>query len=500
MIINKWILENFKVVKERSEIPLALLTVFTGPNSSGKSSVLKSMLLVAQTYKNKDKTCPLQLNGPLVSMGNYESIVHSGDAESTMHIGYEFEGFSVSEDDGYCYYFAADVLMAGYGFNVGKSSKSDHNGLRLLSTELHMTMQNYATSGVESYSDADSVPIKKRLVVKADGTEGFLISGSDPRLQRMWEVSIASNLLMHGVNANNLEFKKISSGANTEVSSNGFEINPLDLSYKKMCEHFADRMHYLGPLREDPKPWYPLSSAYSVSDIGKKGEKTIELFAHHKDDLIDVISPNWFEQSTYDTIELERKSLAEALSDWLLYLGVAYGVQTSEFDYGGTIYIVADRDGQKKRSLNHIGIGVSQILPILVMGLLAEQGATMIFEQPELHLHPKVQSRLGDFFLSMMMLKKQCIIESHSEHIINRLRLRMVQGLEADGKKNFWSANTKIYFAEKNMGVSRYREVSVDSFSCGSEWPEGFFDESGLSAEKITRLAIKKRRSSPGTN
>lgn len=481
MIINKWILENFKAVKERVEIPLAPLTVFTGPNSSGKSAVLKSILLVAQTFKHNDNRCPLLLNGPLVCLGNYESIVHSGDAESTIHIGYELDGFSLIDHDIYMSSFICDAVSPAYGFNVRKISEPGHNGLQLVSVEVQFD------ANIETQFDIDANPglVKYKLVIKRGSAESLSRHENECRL------SVTSNLLRHGVKANNLESEKLSRSQ---------YINEINLAFNEMRKQLTDRLLYLGPLREEPKPVYPLSSAYSVYDIGNKGEKTIELFAQHKDDPIEVVSPKWFEQTTLDTIETEKKPLAEALSDWLLYLGVAYGIQTSEVDYWGAIYIVSDRDGKKKRSLNHVGIGVSQILPILVMGLLAEQGATMIFEQPELHLHPKVQSRLGDFFLSMMMLKKQCIIESHSEHIINRLRLRMVQGLKAEGKENFWSTNTKIYFAEKIRGVSRYREVSIDSFNCGSEWPEGFFDESGLSAEKITMAAIKKRRSNPGTN
>ena len=77
----------------------------------------------------------------------------------------------------------------------------------------------------------------------------------------------------------------------------------------------------------------------------------------------------------------------------------------------------------------------------------------------------------------MTLLNKQVIIESHSEHIVNRLRLRMVQGLEVNGNTNFITDNTKIYFCEKKNSVSNYSAVRIDSFNCGNEWPEGFFDE-----------------------
>ena len=499
MIINKWILENFKAVKERVDIPLAPLTVFTGPNSSGKSTIVKSMLLVAQTFRSKDNSCPLLLNGPLVSLGSYESVVHSGNAASTIHLGYEFNDFDLKTIDQNKMVYSADKVRAGYGFDVVKTSESGHNGMRIHSAELHMVrlneMEFHADGEGEFDIEEEPAPVKDTLIMKGVDHEGVFSRGRYPVSETVLQVSARAEFLMHGVKPNNLDFEELPQGAETKSL-----IRPLDLAFNAMRKQFTDRLLYLGPLREEPKPIYPLSSAYTVSDIGNKGEKTIELFTQHKDDPVEVVLPDFFELRVYETVETVRKPLAEALGDWLHYLGVAYGIETSEVDYWGTVYIATDRDGKKKRSLNHVGIGISQVLPILVMGLLSEQGTTMIFEQPELHLHPKVQSRLADFFLSMMMLKKQCIIESHSEHIINRLRLRMVQGLEAEGKENFWSANTKNYFTEKNRGVASYEEVSVDNFSCGSEWPDGFFDESYLSAEKITRAAIKKRRSRPDAN
>ena len=77
--------------------------------------------------------------------------------------------------------------------------------------------------------------------------------------------------------------------------------------------------------------------------------------------------------------------------------------------------------------LTSLGVGVSQVLPAIVMGLLAPKDSVLIFEQPEVHLHPKVQSVLGDFFLAIVQCGKQCIVETHSEHLINRIRRRIAE-------------------------------------------------------------------------
>jgi predicted ATPase len=122
-----------------------------------------------------------------------------------------------------------------------------------------------------------------------------------------------------------------------------------------------------------------------------------------------------------------------------------------------------------------MGTGVSQVLPILVSCLLAEPGSTLIFEQPELHLHPRVQSRLADFFLSMALLGKQCIIETHSEYLIYALRYRISESL----LKNDESVQNavKLYFADKKDGKTEFQEIKVNRHGELSAWPDGFFDE-----------------------
>ena len=139
-----------------------------------------------------------------------------------------------------------------------------------------------------------------------------------------------------------------------------------------------------------------------------------------------------------------------------------------------------------------MGVGVSQVLPILVMCLLADTDSILVFEQPELHLHPKVQTLLGDFFLSMALSNKQCIVETHSEYFIDRLRFRIAAALP--GKE--LNSLTKIYFVEKPSQTSAFREVMINEYGAISDWPEGFFDQSQQQAEEILRAAAMKRKAS----
>jgi predicted ATPase len=127
------------------------------------------------------------------------------------------------------------------------------------------------------------------------------------------------------------------------------------------------------------------------------------------------------------------------------------------------------------------------------MCLLAEPDTTLIIEQPELHLHPKVQTLLADFFLSMAILGKQCIIETHSEYIINRLRFRAAAAMSET-----LSSLMKVYFVEKKEGNSVFRPVEVNKYGAITDWPDGFFDQSQSEAEEILRAATLKRKAEKG--
>ena len=176
--------------------------------------------------------------------------------------------------------------------------------------------------------------------------------------------------------------------------------------------------------------------------------------------------------------------------DWLNYLGVAEDVESRDMGKLGHELKVSINENCKSLDLTHVGVGVSQVLPILVMSLLADPDTTLVFEQPELHLHPKVQTLLADFFISMSLQKKQCIVETHSEYLINRLRYRTASADE----NSHWPNDLKLYFVERSNEGSVFNEVKINEYGAVLEWPEGFFDQSQQEAEAILRAATKKRK------
>ena len=146
-------------------------------------------------------------------------------------------------------------------------------------------------------------------------------------------------------------------------------------------------------------------------------------------------------------------------------------------------------------SLQDVGFGISQILPVYIESLRLIPGEEiLILEQPEIHLHPSMQSKLADFLLSMALSGKRFIIESHSEHLINRICLRIAQD-----QTNELNDYISMVFIEPIPKISmeedprsRITKIKLNNYGGVENWPVGFFDTSDH--RKILQAGIIKRK------
>jgi predicted ATPase len=270
-------------------------------------------------------------------------------------------------------------------------------------------------------------------------------------------------------------------------------LRPVDLptnlaSATRRVADFFKRMRYLGPLRDDPRAVYGLPSIPEMKDVGLKGEYTAAMLEQYQNYKVDYPSP----LSVVDGLPqvVKQTPLAVAVREWLKRMDLVESVTTVDRGKTGFELSVRSSGIHKPLDLTSVGVGISQVLPSLVMALLAPEGATLLFEQPELHLHPKVQSALGDFFIGMAAMGKQCIVETHSEYLVNRIRRRIA---ESDGTS--LNELTQIYFVEREAGASRFRSINPNEYGAILDWPKGFFDEGPSEAQLIMQAAMKKRSS-----
>jgi predicted ATPase len=262
----------------------------------------------------------------------------------------------------------------------------------------------------------------------------------------------------------------------------------VELGVDVVQQFFARNLRYLGPLRDEPKSVYPLAGVMDPRDTGLKGEHTAAVLELHRNTLVEVI-PSGVLEADDGALKPVSMPLLAAVHDWLAYMGVGSKLVTSDYGKLGHKLEVATVGNVSLHDLTHVGVGVSQVLPILVLSLIAEPGSTLIFEQPELHLHPRVQTRLADFFVSMMLLRKQCIIETHSEYFVNRLRYRAAKARTAS-----IADNVALFFVEKINDSSSYRRVKINDYGVIEDWPDGFFDEAEKLAAATLRAAMEKKK------
>ena len=236
------------------------------------------------------------------------------------------------------------------------------------------------------------------------------------------------------------------------------------------------RVVYLGPLRQDPQVVYKTAPVGAAGFIGTRGEYLPAVL--HASRAREVLCPR--EDGT-----LEPMRLADALNAWISALGLADEVQTRDLGRLG-IQVSVTRGGVPPVDLTSVGVGVSQVLPVVVSCLLAEPGSLVLLEQPELHLHPAAQQRLGDFLLACARSGRQLIVETHSEYVLSRLRRRVAEDESVLGA-------LAVYFGEQRDDVSEFRHVEVNEFGGIEEWPVGFFDQAAVESRRILEVALEKR-------
>jgi predicted ATPase len=247
--------------------------------------------------------------------------------------------------------------------------------------------------------------------------------------------------------------------------------------------YLSEKIRYLEPLREEPKAFYSYASGGGINPqipLGPKGEHLAQALYDATPRVYPL--PNKLDNK-------ERIPLIKAVNAWLPELGLEGQVVVQPQGRQGFFLTVGER------VLPMLGTGISQVLPVLALCLIARRGDLILLEQPELHLNPSIQQKLAEFLLNMSQAERQIIVETHSEYMVTRLRLLQAK----DSKlKSF----VKLLFVEKSADLgTQYREVVSNSFGEILEWPKGFFDQASNDVRELVReISNKKIQAKAETN
>lgn len=255
-----------------------------------------------------------------------------------------------------------------------------------------------------------------------------------------------------------------------QTSLTAFGKKPRTFSY--LC---AER---LGPRNVSPTSPLPIdkleigvSGEYCAQIFGTLGSRPIE-FANR----IHPLSSG--EPTSLLKYEVER---------WLAE--IARPVELDTIQYPGTAYNAMQFrfSGQDWVRAPNMGFGISYALPVILSGLIIETGGLFIVENPEAHLHPAGQSRMGVFLAWLASCGVQVIVETHSDHVLNGMR-------RAIGEYQYLAhTDALVHFfnvlEDDSPQVERLEFTPVGGIS---HWPKGFFDQYQIDIASLGRVRRRK--------
>jgi len=251
--------------------------------------------------------------------------------------------------------------------------------------------------------------------------------------------------------------------------------------FRSEIESFLRNIEYMQPVRPNPRRLYVLN---------------------------DDEQRRWEQQGLGGFLKLIRMRLSEEesaqVNDWLKKLNFAKSIEPKSFSKSPELAPVTEllldegEGGHDKINLADVGFGNSQALPVIIQSVLAEPDSLLIVEQPELHLHPRAQAELGDMFVEMVRQGAHLLLETHSEHLLLRLRRWTTEqttgkSVLSNDKKFLKWGELVTYFIHRKDRVSSITRIGIDANGDLENIPEGFedfFSDDLLESIKLTELQL----------
>jgi predicted ATP-dependent endonuclease of OLD family len=562
-------LTNFKAFGESVNIDIRPITLIFGANSSGKSSIIHSLLYTHQLLNVSHKLRPhdisfTELGGSLVDLGGYPHFLYKHDALNKLEIGLSFleDGsdevknsiktkellstsytlFLQQNQDGHTHLVlkrmicADDVLVLTLEFDLDAvASGNEHppkvtygnhkeietlvrenylSALSILGPELidSQSQENQAASSdwlQRLTENTEEYEIFKQMrhtdVFEGDfiGSERLRISSSE-LMENFFRIS--SGFLEQYFNSlydrheilrqfmhNKKNFKSIFNLHRRQKKFISFDSDYRDFRIEflrrvRKSDDFFSSIAYLGPIRKIPARLFRDFEDVVLSDsdgsaawqrltkntqlVNRINQTLQQLGINYELRLNSPEDALIIEKSDYDNLIESIEN--EMANNEVVVSEIVAKLRNMSTRRNGIPFIeLVDKNSDTKVSHRDVGVGISQVLPILV-NCYTDWENIVCVEQPELHLHPKLQGDLADVFIDTALTPKSnktYIIETHSEHIIRRLMRRVREG-------KISKDDISIVYVEPGPNGSTVTPIRMDEDGdLIDEWPNGFFEE-----------------------
>lgn len=431
-------MKNFKSWQDSGEVQLAPLTGFFGTNSSGKSSLLQMLLLLKQTVGREE----------VIFFGDEDSLINLGDFSEVIH-GHKEE----------------ELLEFEFGCKL----------LKPLTITTLQEIDKYRQRYEFAPSDIDSFTFDTAISGNVSGmsVDHFsYIVGPEEIDKIKWK----NGNLYYGNRRANRTSETNCYGHRTRESDN--LLSPLSSAFENLFNH----VYPLGPTRVHPKRSYHWEGT-DPDSVGQNGE-----------DMIAALLNALVEQHT-TPYEGKKVPIQERISAWLQEMDLAYSfsIQRTKTQANREFDVLIQKSADSaKVTLADMGYGLAQFLPVLVHCYYVPKGTTLILEQPGMHLHPSAQANLADLLIEVVTKRNlQILIESHSEHLLNRLQRRIAEERISVNK-------TALYFCQNDEGASTIERLKMDEFGNITNWPENFFGDEMGDLFAMTKAQRERQKKAEG--
>lgn len=514
-MLEKLFLENFQGFGRFTTVRLAPLTLIFGPNSSGKSSIIRALRLMQQGVRtSKRQPGAFRFDSEDVDLGSFANTVTGHLENKKIKIGVEFDNFDLEKANGRKFWLDKIVFTIN---SAGELPEILVSGGSLTETidDDYFDLKFTATNDVEARKrkrfidwplltlDPRSNEILEKLVNLSDqGTkpgrvsplgveleaflasflkndeltteidvQQFLAAAKDARV--MW----AAEEFIPDVDVPPIpkEFlqKSPSAGARVRISWERAVVDKFTnirdalVDMRKLyATQFSDElMFHVGPLRPIPERLTIVNSG--AAENFREPNEIPSFLASNAKALSQVST--WIGRLTKGAYEL----------DFLKF-------ETGDVRLVGNVGALVLRDTRSGThvTFKDVGVGLSQVLPILSTVINAEtstvrspsksRNSTILLEQPELHLHPTMQGKLMTLLVEHVAGKdgRQIIAETHSENMVLRLQNEIRRGrISAE------SVSVLYVHRDEVTGESKIEQLGLnDNGDFLTEWPESFSD------------------------
>lgn len=508
-------LENFKGIGSPVRIPLKPITLMFGPNSSGKSTIIQAIHYAREILErnnvNPDRT---QLGGSSIDLGGFRSLVHNHDLSLPIILRFDLDLTDIDLPD---YTMWARYMLPGDYMNEQAPD---------ISAEVHSAYVELTVM----WSNLEQRPITRSYHVGINAEPMVRTTASFDQKQFTLEVNLRNTLFVQWFGGEeDFELFKADKSETTNwcelrtteltdavpyswdrplyiddstfMGAENFSLYlaQLMLGPGQILQNQLQSFRYLGPIRRiparnhqpmltpDPSRWADGTAAWDALYRRDDDTLIIELYHWMSERLKTgyAISVDEFRE-----IPLTSSLGAALTTNTLLDDIDDISQEFEKFPTRKRLSITCEDKNETEVQPADVGVGISQVLPVLVLALDSWHSILAI-EQPELHLHPAMQAELADLFIQSAVgqiyieaagkTANQFLIETHSEHLILRLLRRIRETTEDTlDSPEFRLAPSDlqvIYLRRESEGVKAYSlEVTPDG-EFADKWPDGFFPE-----------------------